>query len=328
MGGKSWNALQKLFLDKDGLRGIWAALLFYAAVTWMVKLCSGLVHLAPIMHLIHSWSGMGGLTPHYLFVLELPRAVGALVVTAFIARLQRRRWTSYGFDYGPGSRETKFRALKNLAYGSVCGFACLTALILLLRAFHAISFDGLLLGFGAAVRYGALWACANLLVGVFEETTTRGCLVVTLGQPLSYWGASVIAALWFAQLHSANAGENVLGLIQVAVFSLLASWSFYRTGTLFWAIGFHAFWNWTQVFLFGTIGSGVSFKDGLMSSHAVGNPLLSGGGAGPEGSVLVLPVFAVAALMVFAMKPGRVTMQRDTALEPAQRGLSSNGLAP
>jgi len=322
MDGRPRNALHKLFLDKDGLRGIWAALLFYPLVTGMTSLCSRLTHLAPVMHLIHSWSGMSGLTPHYLLILELPRAIGALLITAVIARLQSRRWTSYGFDYGPKSRETRLRALRNLAYGSVCGFVSLAALVLLMRAFHAISFDGILLGLGAAIRYGALWACANLLVGVFEETTTRGCLVVTLGQTLTYWGASLVAALWFTQLHRANGGENALGLAQVFVFSLLASWSFYRTGTLFWAIGFHAFWNWGLIFAFGTIGSGVSFKDGLMASHPIGSSLLSGGGAGPEGSILALPVLALASLMVFAMKPGRVTMDRLADEKLAERVLN------
>jgi len=304
------NALQKLFIDKDGLRGIWAAILFYGAVTCVERISLSLLHLAPIRRLIHSWAGISGLSPHYLFILELVRAIAMLAATAIIGRLQRRRWTSYGFDFGPGSRASKSRAFRNLAYGAICGFVCFVALIVMLMAFRAISFDGLLLGLGASVRYGTLWACAMFCLGVQEETSIRGCLVVTLGQSLTYWGASVVAALWFTQIHRANSGENALGLTMVFLFSLLASWSFYRTGTLFWAIGFHASWDWTQAFVFGTIGSGVSFQGGLMSSHPAGNPLLSGGEAGPEGSILVLPIFAVAALMVFAIKPGRVMMQK------------------
>jgi uncharacterized protein len=304
------SALRKLFLDNDGLRGIWAAIVFYGSLTCLEWLCSQLLHLAVVRHLIHSWSGMSGLTPHFLVVLELLHAVAALVATAIVGRLQRRRWTSYGLGYGPELGQSKSRALRNLAYGGLCGFGCFTALIAILWAIHAIAFDGLLLVAGAAVRDGTLWICAMLLLSLSEESSTRCCLVVTLGQSLSYWGGAVVAALWFAQIHSSNSGENPLGLLNVFVFSLLASWSFYRTGTLFWAIGFHATWDWAQPFLFGTIGSGVKFQYGLMASHPIGKPLLSGGGTGPEGSILVLPILAVAAVLVLVMKPGSFIMKK------------------
>jgi hypothetical protein len=60
----------------------------------------------------------------------------------------------------------------------------------------------------------------ELLLSIFEEASMRICLVVTLGQTLSYWGAAVVAALWLAQLHSANSGEISLGQFQVFGFSL------------------------------------------------------------------------------------------------------------
>jgi hypothetical protein len=68
---------------------------------------------------------------------------------------------------------------------------------------------------------------------------------------------------------------------------------------LWWAIGFHATWDWSQSFLYGVADSGMMVQHHLLATHAVGKPILSGGTTGPEGSVFILAIFVLIALIIF-----------------------------
>jgi len=74
--------------------------------------------------------------------------------------------------------------------------------------------------------------------------------------------------------------------------------SIWRTGSLWWAIGFHAAWDWAQSFLYGVADSGILVQGRLFATHPVGRPVLSGGLTGPEGSVFILPTVALAAVVI------------------------------
>ena len=78
---------------------------------------------------------------------------------------------------------------------------------------------------------------------------------------------------------------------------LMFAFSLWRTGSLWWAIGLHAAWDWAQSFLFGVADSGSISAHRLLSTRPVGSPWLSGGATGPEGSIFVLPVMAVIMLI-------------------------------
>jgi hypothetical protein len=70
------------------------------------------------------------------------------------------------------------------------------------------------------------------------------------------------------------------------------------SGSLWLGIGFHAAWNWAQSYLYGTAQSGHLMQGHLFVARARGDALFSGGSAGPEGSLLGLPVQAIG-LLVF-----------------------------
>ena len=73
------------------------------------------------------------------------------------------------------------------------------------------------------------------------------------------------------------------------------------TGSAWWAIGCHAAWDWSESYFYGTANSGLAARGHLLTSAPFGNPLLSGGADGPEGSVLVLGaiVLLLVLLIVF-----------------------------
>jgi len=84
--------------------------------------------------------------------------------------------------------------------------------------------------------------------------------------------------------------ETPLGLAGIGLGALLFTLSLWYTKSLFWAIGFHAAWDWCHDFVFGWIEP---ISGHLMTTRAIGDPLWSGGTAGAEASVVMLPLVAV-----------------------------------
>jgi hypothetical protein len=79
--------------------------------------------------------------------------------------------------------------------------------------------------------------------------------------------------------------------------------SLWRTGSLWWAIGFHAAWDWSQSFLYGVADSGLMAQHHLLATHPVGKPILSGGATGPEGSIFIVAVTGVVSLIILITLP-------------------------
>ena len=83
----------------------------------------------------------------------------------------------------------------------------------------------------------------------------------------------------------------------------LFCFSLWRTGSLWWAIGFHTSWDWAQSYLYGVADSGMMVEHHLLSTHPVGKPILSGGTTGPEGSAWVILVMLIAVAIIAVTLP-------------------------
>jgi membrane protease YdiL (CAAX protease family) len=88
-----------------------------------------------------------------------------------------------------------------------------------------------------------------VLVGIFEEFLLRGYALHTLSRGWGFWPAAVALSVLFGAIHVRNPGETWLGLLAVVAIGLFFCLTLYRTGSLWFAIGFHAFWDWGQTFL-------------------------------------------------------------------------------
>jgi hypothetical protein len=198
-------------------------------------------------------------------------------------------------------------------------------------------FDARLLTGPAALRSGALWLAGFLLVALKEELFSRGYLQFTLtrglrsifrwcfgprhANALGFWIAAAALSYLFGAGHRNNSGESPLGLLAAGLAGFLFCLSLWRTGSLWWAIGFHASWDWAQSFLYGVPDSGLMARGHLFATHAAGRAWLSGGITGPEGSILFLPVVLAGAGIVLLTLPrthdGYLSLQRDTQPEDA-----------
>ena len=104
-----------------------------------------------------------------------------------------------------------------------------------------------------------------------------------------FWQAAWLTSTFFGYIHTFNKGETWIGIFSAAFIGFAFCVSIWLTRSAWWAIGFHASWDWAQTFFFGTADSGFLPKGHLLATSPAGSVLWSGGSDGPEGSVLILP---------------------------------------
>jgi len=301
------STLRKLFWGKDGLRAGWALLIFIAIFAGLAFCVNRALHalgvprpdpkaeLSPLVGIL----GEGG-----SFLL-------LVVVTWIMSKIERRSFSVYGM----GDQ----RKLRHFLAGMAWGIVGLSILIFTLRQAGFLVMDHRLL-FGADIlRYGALWLLGFFLVGLLEENLTRGYVQYTLTRGLAaiylrvfktqhstalgFWTSAIIFSILFGLGHKSNPGESPIGLLSAGTAGLVFCFSLWRTGSLWWAIGIHTSWDWGQSFLYGVADSGLMVQHHLFATHAVGKPILSGGATGPEGSIFILAVLALLALIIVLTLP-------------------------
>jgi hypothetical protein len=211
------------------------------------------------------------------------------------------------------------RKLSHFLVGLAWGIACLTVLILTLWKAGLLVIEGRVLSGGDIFRYGAIWLLGFLLVGLLEEYLTRGYVQYTLTRGLTglyqwafktrhsaalgFWTSAVIFSLLFGVGHTTNPGESPIGLLSVFLAGMVFCFSLWRTGSLWWAIGFHTSWDWGQSFLYGVADSGLMVQHRLLATHPAGKPILSGGTTGPEGSIFIVGILALIILIILFTLP-------------------------
>ena len=306
--------LHRLFFGDDGLRAGWSIGLFLSQFTLIwIFFFSGANSAIPIE-----------ITPSLVVFSEgLPFFLIA-IAALLMSLLERRPFARYGL--------TRKRMLPDFAAGLAWGLLVLSLLIGALWLAHAIRFSGVLLRPEAALFFGAKWAVAFLFVGLSEEFLFRGYLQFTLSRGIAgivrtlsprsphshaigFWlTAFVLSGCVFAATHISNDGETPAGILAVGIAGAVFAFSLWRTGSLWWAIGFHSAWDWAQSFLYGTPDSGSLSQGRLLASHPLGARLLSGGSDGPEGSLLVIPTLLLVALVIHLTLPRRdYTLTADQA---------------
>ncbi len=215
---------------------------------------------------------------------------GALFSTAIMSRVDGRGFLSYGLrDRWMGRR---------FAAGVFWGFTSLTIFLACLRAAHHFYFGVPTLPAAQILHYALLFLLFFLLVGLAEETAFRGYALFTLAEGIGFWPAALVLAALFSFAHSHNSGESWFGVIAAGLFGFVISLSVLRSGSLWWAIGFHFMWDYAQSFIYGVADSGLVMPGHLLSAKFVGPAWITGGSVGPEGSCFVLLVLAGLALII------------------------------
>lgn len=277
--------LRRVFIGDEGLRSGWGALLFVAIVLVLKIFATGVERRFFRFQPGEPISFGPGLLDESIALLIV------LLATAVMARIEGRSLLAYGYA---GSHR-----LTRLASGFGWGFLALSILVVVLWKSGMLVFGGLMLTGLAAWKYAFAWGFGFLLVGLLEESVSRGYLQFTLTRGIGFWWAATILSLLFGAGHLGNNGESLWGVAAAALAGFIFCISLWYTKSLWWAIGFHGGWDWAQSYFYGTPDSGLKIQNHLLISHPSGNPAWSGGTVGPEASLLILPTLVLTAFVMW-----------------------------
>ena len=292
------SLVQTVFMGPNGLRAGWRLLIYLL----LVFACSrgstyAIQHIAPI----GDWLRSQPTTVISASQLVFGEAVSFLVVllpALVMMKIEKRPFGEYGLPV-----EQAFG--KGFWQGVPFGFAMMTLLIGLIAAFRSYSYEGISASGSEAVKYAFLYGVGFLFVGFFEEFGFRGYIQSTLASGISFWPAALILSFLFGAIHLTNPGEAKIGAFMAGSFGLLALFSLRRTGSLWFAVGMHAAFDWTETYFFGVPDSGLLAQAHLLNSSFHGPVWLTGGSVGPEGSYLVFVVLILSATAIHFMFPAK-----------------------
>ena len=268
--------IDTLFWGPDGLRPGWG-FAFYGIAFLILQQFA--VQLAWIRDLGHSglWS---------MLLEEIGNVVAAIIPAVILARVERRSWTAYGLPL-----KQAFGGLFWL--GILWGFLAISLLVSAIYVGRGFVPGHVILHGVRLLRFAAFWGAYFVLVGLFEDFWLRGYSQFTLTRAIGFWPAAVILSCAFGLMHLRNKGEHWTGALIAAVIGLFFCLTLRRTGSLWFAIGFHAAWDWGETFFYSVPDSGMVSPGHLLSSSLRGPAWLTGGSVGPEGSLLCFAVIAL-----------------------------------
>jgi membrane protease YdiL (CAAX protease family) len=227
-----------IFWNERELRAGWRLAIFVVLVVF-VNLCGYFLTVA-----LH-WPQFAStnVSPGGVIVQDGGAFLSALLATAIMGLLESRPFGVYGLP-----RAGVFGA--RFWQGAAWGISMITATMLLIRAFGGFSFGELALGGSSLWRYAALWALAFVFVGLFEEFQFRGYAQFTLASGIGFWPAAAILSAAFGAMHIRNQGEDIVGALAVFMIAMFFCLTLRRTGSLWFAVGLHAAFDWGESFVF------------------------------------------------------------------------------
>ncbi|MEO6191540.1 MAG: CPBP family intramembrane glutamic endopeptidase [Thermoanaerobaculia bacterium] len=256
------------------------------------------------------------------FSLCLPPLVA--VTWLFVRFLDRRTLASIGARWPGGGRDAALRQTATSILGAVAVLGVWLALILVLPDTLA---SVQLVGVSPEYRHGAPWwplppvlllgfvLLGFVLQGGLEEWVMRGYIYRTLRERWRPWVSALASSTLFSLLHAWNPNVSLLALVNIVLAGMVLAALVERTGSLWSATLAHGVWNFAVACLLSVQVSGVRLFH-LLDVRITGNPDLTGGGFGPEGSALLTLIgIALTALLWRGM--WRRQSERAEAVAPA-----------
>jgi membrane protease YdiL (CAAX protease family) len=247
----------------------------------------------------------GAITPEMMAmsVSDLFNAVGVNTMLAFMLLqflcalfsiyifrkfVDKKSFKSLGFEL------TNYKAdlLKGLVWGA--------ALISL--GFFALYFSG----FIAVINtdFGAIqwlsYIAFFVIVAFNEEILVRGYVLTNLMASMNKYWALIVSALLFSIMHLGNDSTSFISTANIFIAGLMLGIYTIHKRNLWFPIAMHFTWNFFQGPVLGFEVSGTKM-DSVIDQQVSGNPLITGGDFGFEGSLL-LTVMMITSTIYIHMK--------------------------
>jgi uncharacterized protein len=286
MAERARSSIASIFIGPDGLRAGWRFLLFALGIE-----LGGLVVEEPLAQVLARYFAINlrELSAPALLIREFVFCLSVFLVIGIFALAERRRIDSYGLPI-------------ELALGKFFWKGMLAGLLVVLFVSSAMILSGAMVLHGLALRgtdlarLTLLWFIANILIGLAEEYTFRGYALQSLWRGAGFWPAALITTAIFAGDHLEKPGENAIDIGMIFFLGLVLCLSIRKTGSLWWAVGWHAGFDFGQLFLIGTRNGGQTPVGRLFNVTFPGPAWLNGGELGTEASIFMVPA-AIATLI-------------------------------
>ncbi len=267
----------------------------------------GLVEVPPIEQELASVSPMDieailRIAEPYLLHLVVVSGLYTLFYTwAFVRVVDRRRMRDLGLRLRRGwfGNFAKGAALAVLILGVIFAFS-LAIGSLRVEGFARAAPEGV-----SVVGYflGAL--LAFLSVGVYEELMFRGYVLQRLNDRAGKVASVLVSSFIFAIMHGFNPGADAFGIFNTVGIGVILCVLYFRTGSLWMAIGFHTAWNFSLGYLYSMPVSGVPLYGVLDVVEVDATSRLTGGSYGPEAGLACTIALAVWGAWLIWKKTGR-----------------------
>jgi uncharacterized protein len=276
-----------VFIGENGLRQGWRFIIFAAAIILVFQFLEepALGFLARKLHLDN------GLSATNLIVSDLVDLIIVLIITGVAARLERRRVDSYGLPLN--------QAFTGLFWnGALLGGLTIVFVGLAMLVTGGMRLQGVALRGAEMITASVLWLIAMLLVGLTEEYAFRGYALQSLWRGVGFWPAALITTALFAGAHLSKPHENAIDIGMIFALGVLLCLSVRVTGSLWWAVGWHAAFDFGQFFIIGTRNGGQVPVGRLFEATFPGPAWITGGELGTEASYFMIPAAAVTFIYV------------------------------
>lgn len=296
------SRLSSIFHHDGGLRAGWRLVIYICilAALWVASMVLAAQFLRPARDSFSPW---------ILLARESVSFGVAFGAARLMAGLEGRSVSSYGLPF-----RGAFGKLFWL--GCLIGLCEISLLMAGIAAFGGYSFGQIALHGTGLWNLAVAWALVFVVVGLFEEFLFRGYTQYTLSEGIGYWPAAMVLSASFGMVHLQNSGEGWIGVAGVFTVGLVFCFALKRTGNLWFCVGLHAAFDFGETFLFSVPNSGIVFEGHLSNATLHGPLWLTGGTAGPEGTVFSFLTMGLVALVVHFLFPARTK-------EAAQAGLTS-----
>ena len=284
----SRSPLISTFVGPEGLRVGWRFLLFIVGIELVGQFIE-----TPFTIYLSQRLGVAidELSAPAMVLTESTSFCTVLLVTGLAAFFERRKIDGYGLPVRQAFRLDFWN-------GMLAGFLVVVFVGGAMLATGGMQLHGLAISGTGVLYYTLLWLGAMVLVGLNEEYLFRGYPLQSLWRGAGFWPAAIITTAIFAGLHLSKPHENAMDIGMIFIGGLALCLSVRRTGTLWWAVGWHTAFDYGQFFIIGTRNGGQTPVGHLFNVSFPGPDWITGGQLGTEASVFMVP--AVIATFVYA----------------------------
>ncbi len=210
-----------------------------------------------------------------MLVFMLLQFIAALLaIFVFRKTIDRKTFKSLGFELSNYKRDL----VKGLIWGAG----------LISMGFVVLSFSGHLTV--VETDFGAIqwlsYITFFIIVAFNEEILVRGYVLTNLMASMNKYWALVVSALLFSVMHLGNDSTSLISTANLFLAGIMLGIYTIHKRNLWFPIAMHFTWNFFQGPILGFEVSGTKMES-VISQEVTGNPLITGGEFGFEGSLLL-----------------------------------------